>query len=436
MVNKVRRYDIDWLRVLALGLLVIYHIAVIFQPWAHYIYFIQSERPIEIIWLLMGLINIWRIPLLFIISGMGVCFAIGRRDWKGLLKDRTKRILLPLIFGSFCIVPIHNHIYQKFNQLEHAYWPNPGHLWFLNNIFIYVLLLCPVFFYIKKNPNNILFRSLKRAMKFPGLLYLFTIPFIIEAELVSPEHFSNYANTAHGFWLGLLAFCAGFIFISIGDEFWYAVEKLKIFSLVIAISLFLVRMILFQSEGPLFLTVVESWSWLFTVFGFGATYLNRSSGTLRYLSQAVYPVYILHMIFMNLGAFMILTQPIRIDMVTQVFHIEAGSPAQEAGLLAGDQITNAEALKSVKNSNVLLSVHREETILEITIAPRDGYTGAHLSPIPLFVPMFAPSDISAFRAFIDLILVIIITFAGSLLCYEFIIKRVKWLSPFFGLKIK
>ena len=97
MINKVRRYDIDWLRVLALGLLIIYHIAVIFQPWAHYIYFIQSQRPIEIIWLLMGLINIWRIPLLFIISGMGVCFAIGRRDWKGLLKDRTKRILLPLI---------------------------------------------------------------------------------------------------------------------------------------------------------------------------------------------------------------------------------------------------------------------------------------------------------------------------------------------------
>ena len=96
-----RRYDIDWLRVFALGLLIVYHTSIVFQPWSYFIYFPQSEEPLESIWLLMGLINIWRIPLLFIISGMGVYLAIRRRNWKELLKDRIIRILLPLIFGSF-----------------------------------------------------------------------------------------------------------------------------------------------------------------------------------------------------------------------------------------------------------------------------------------------------------------------------------------------
>ena len=64
-----RRYDIDWLRDFALGLLIVYHISIVFQPWSYFIYFPQSEKPLESIWLVMGLINIWRIPLLFIISG-------------------------------------------------------------------------------------------------------------------------------------------------------------------------------------------------------------------------------------------------------------------------------------------------------------------------------------------------------------------------------
>ncbi len=79
-----------------------------FQPWGVFIGFIQSAETSEAIWIPMALLNIWRIPLLFFVSGMGVCFALRRRDWKELLIDRSKRILLPLIFGSFFIVPILN----------------------------------------------------------------------------------------------------------------------------------------------------------------------------------------------------------------------------------------------------------------------------------------------------------------------------------------
>ena len=382
----------------------------------------------------MGLINIWRIPLLFIISGMGVCFAMRRRNWKELLKDRTKRILLPLIFGSFFIVPISGYLYQKFNNFDPMYFPNGGHLWFLGNIFIYVLILSPIFFFFKRNPDNILFRCFKWVLKFPSALYLFTLPFIIEVVLVAPpQGFASYANTPHGFWLGLLAFFTGFIFISLGEIFWRAVERIKIIALSIAIPLYLVRLLVFQLEEPFFLTVIESWSWLFSIFGFGATYLNKPSSTLSYLSKAVYPVYILHMIFLNLSASLILTKPTSVDMVTYVIFVEADSPAQEAGLIVGDQVSNPEVLKFAENSSAVLNVTRKVTTLDIKLIPEgNGYTGAHFSPIPYFVPIFSLSDATVFSGFLHFILVNILTLSGCLLAYEYFVKRIGWFRPLFG----
>ena len=384
----------------------------------------------------MGLINIWRIPLLFIISGMGVCFAMRRRNWKELLKDRAKRILLPLIFGSFFIVPISGYLYQKFNNLDPMYFPNGGHLWFLGNIFIYVLIFSPIFFSFKRNPDNGLFRCFKWILKFPAALYLFTLPFIIEVVLVAPpQGFASYANTPHGFWLGLLAFFTGFIFISLGEIFWRAVERIKIIALSIAIPLYLVRLLVFQLEGPFFLTVIESWSWLFAIFGFCATYLNKPSSTLSYLSKAVYPVYILHMIFLNLSASLILTKPASVDMVTYVIYVEADSPAQEAGLIVGDHVSNPEVLKFAENSSAVLNVTRKVTTLDITLIPEgDGYTGAHFSPIPYFVPIFSPSEATVFSGFLHFILVIILTLSGCLLAYEYFVKRIGWFRPLFGVK--
>ena len=48
-IEKIRRYDVDWLRVIALGLLVVYHVVVSFQPWATMIFFIQNENSLEVL---------------------------------------------------------------------------------------------------------------------------------------------------------------------------------------------------------------------------------------------------------------------------------------------------------------------------------------------------------------------------------------------------
>ena len=210
MLNS-RRYDIDWLRVIAIGLLVIYHIAVAFQPWGVFIGFIQNDESLEWIWTPMAMLNVWRIPLLFFVSGMGVYFAIQRRDWKALLLERSKRILIPYVFGMLAIVPLHIWLWKNYYHQDMAYTFNPAHLWFLGNIFSYVLIFFPLFFYMKKHPEGKFHQIMSKLMSNPVGLLLLMIPFIVEAELVQPESFETYAMNTHGFWIGMLAFLTGFL---------------------------------------------------------------------------------------------------------------------------------------------------------------------------------------------------------------------------------
>ena len=121
-MKKERRYDIDWIRVIAIALLLIYHTAIVFQPWATMIFFIKSNESLEGLWTVMSMLNIWRIPLLFFVSGMGVYFAIQRRDWLGLIKERAKRILLPFVFGCLVICPIHALIFVKYYDYFYVTW--------------------------------------------------------------------------------------------------------------------------------------------------------------------------------------------------------------------------------------------------------------------------------------------------------------------------
>jgi len=252
------------------------------------------------------MINVWRIPLLFFVSGMGVCFAIKKRNWKQLLLERTRRIFIPFLFGVIFIVPVHIFIWQKYYSQDMIYAPGEGHLWFLKNIFIYVILLSPVFFYLVSNKNGFLVRGLKNLFKNLLGLLLIVIFFVMEALLVNPEVYELYAMTWHGFFLGILAFFFGFSFILSGRTFWPMILKWRWLFLSLALILYLVRFVEFQLKSPNYLMAIESTMWIFAIFGFAYKYLNRPSKGLSYLSQAAYPVYIIHMIFLYLGSYMIL----------------------------------------------------------------------------------------------------------------------------------
>ena len=75
-----RRHDIDWIRVITIGLLLIYHTAIGFQPWGFFIGFITNNKFLQSLWTPMTMLNVWRIPILFYVSGMGLFLAVQNRN--------------------------------------------------------------------------------------------------------------------------------------------------------------------------------------------------------------------------------------------------------------------------------------------------------------------------------------------------------------------
>ena len=316
MLTNNRRYDIDAIRVIAIGLLLIYHASIGFQPWGLMIGFITTPKPWTALWTPMTMLNIWRIPLLFFVSGMGVYFAIQNRTWKQLLAERTLRIFVPFVFGIFCIVPIHVYILQSYYKTTPVYMADAGHLWFLGNIFVYVLIFMPLFFYLKKNEDGKFVSALKKMMRTPlGLLPVFAA-LIAEVLVINPIPYEYYVMNKHGFFLGMIAFFFGFCFVLCGEDFWRMIVKWRWLFLGAGIALFAVRQYEFQIQAPVmsFQLPIESFCWILSVLAFGHRYLNRPSHVLTYLSQAAYPVYILHMIFLYLGSALIFPLAIAVEL--------------------------------------------------------------------------------------------------------------------------
>jgi glucan biosynthesis protein C len=309
-----RRYDIDRLRVIAIGLLLVYHVAIGFQGWGAMIGFMVNEKTWESLWIPMSMINVWRIPLLFFVAGMGIYFSIQNRNWKQVIIERMRRILLPFVFGVFFIVPLYLCLLQFHYHWEYIYRPDPGHLWFLGNIFIYTLFLLPVFFFLKKKENGKMVSGLKKCMHTPLVLLLVIIVLVSEALLIKPVPYELYAMTWHGFILGMLGFFFGFCFMVAGTDFWRMMLKWRLLFFIAAISLFAWRLVQFQMRVPSFLLSIESVFWIFSAFSFGYRHLNKPDKILSYLSQAAYPVYIIHMLFLFLGSSLIFPLAINVGL--------------------------------------------------------------------------------------------------------------------------
>jgi len=307
-----RRYDIDWLRVIAIGLLLVYHTAIAFQPWGFMLGFITNDKPWDSLWIPMSMINVWRIPLLFFISGMGVYFAMQKRNWKQLLKDRAKRILIPFVFGIIIIVPVQEFIAQRYYLQPIEYIPNPAHLWFLGNIFMYVLLILPVFYWLVRNEKGKLVGWIRKILSHPLSLLIVTAAFISETVLVNPALYELYAMTRHGFFIGLLGFFSGFCFMLAGTPFWKMLLKWRWLFILTATTFYVYRLLQVQMKVPNIALAIESNCWIFSIFGFGYKYLNHPGKALRYLSSAAYPIYIIHMIFLYLGSLLLF--PLHVDV--------------------------------------------------------------------------------------------------------------------------
>ncbi len=317
MTEKIRRYDLDWLRVLVFGLLIFYHVGMFFVPWGWHI-----KNNVIYDWLQwpMLFVNQWRLSILFVISGMGTCFALSFRNGRQFAWERMKRLWLPLAFGMVVIVPpqvyIERLVSGAFSGNYGAFYTTVAfsgiypagnfswhHLWFLPYLLIYSLLLIPVFLYLRSNAQARLLQWLRKSLRRPLGLYVLIIPLYFTEALLEP--FFPVTHGLVGDWFAffnyMILFFYGFLLIRIQDAFWKALTQIKTKALAIGIFSFILLSLIWQLEDNIYVhftealvKVVNTWSWILVLFAYAAQFLNRKSALLSYCNTAVYPFYILH----------------------------------------------------------------------------------------------------------------------------------------------
>ena len=152
-----RHYGLDWLRIAAFALLIVYHIAMVFAPWP---WVIHSPYSLPELIVPMALLTPWRLPLLFAVSGFASWHLLRKSgDARTFLKARNLGLLIPLAFGMVVLIPVemwvrvaaagYPHGYLHFWAVDYwrigSFWgrefPSWEHLWFVVYLWAYTALL-------------------------------------------------------------------------------------------------------------------------------------------------------------------------------------------------------------------------------------------------------------------------------------------------------
>jgi surface polysaccharide O-acyltransferase-like enzyme len=316
-----REYGLDWLRVIAFVILIGYHTGMYFVPWPWSVK--NPETSQWLTWVLL-FFNRWRLPLLFFISGAGVWFNLRRRGYGQFALERLRRLLLPLAFGMFVIVPPQIYVERVLAGWHYAsyldFWgtvfsgvPYPKgnlswhHLWFLPYILTYSLLGLPLFAVLRRPAGRALVDRLARLCEYPGFVYLLNIPNIASGLILGPywpttnNLISDWAN----FTGSLITFLWGFLLCG-SDRFLGLIERRRreflCVAAVMAVLFYGIRLdhalaALTGLERRWIFTLVDAYfgmAMIFALVGWSRAKLNCDSAALRYANTAVYPFYIVH----------------------------------------------------------------------------------------------------------------------------------------------
>ncbi|HEX8232243.1 MAG TPA: acyltransferase family protein [Caulobacteraceae bacterium] len=114
-----RRLDLDWLRIGAFATLILYHVGMFYVPWDWHV---KSPRQIdELVWP-MSFFSPWRLTLLFLVSGAATRYLadklpLGRFAWA-----RFWRLFPPLLLAVFVVVPPQSY-YEIVEKIAYAGGP-------------------------------------------------------------------------------------------------------------------------------------------------------------------------------------------------------------------------------------------------------------------------------------------------------------------------
>ena len=329
MENPVfeRRYDLDWLRVIAFGILILFHCGMMFNTWDWHI---KNKDTTDSIEPFMNFLHQWRMPLLFVISGAAVWFAMERYTLEQYIGERNKRLLIPLLFGIFVIIPpqvYHERLFQgqsisflDFYRTVLQFVPYPAgnfswhHLWYIPYIFTFSMITIPLFRYWKSENGMIRLTLFVSKFESGSRILLWFIPLAMSEILLRP-FWPNNANNLLGDWAQftttLILFCTGFALAS-QNAIWTSIERFRYKALAVGAVSFALLFTVWQwdyepnaLEYALYLTLrsFNMWCWIIILLGFGRNLLNFNSAALKYANEAVYPFYILHQTITVVGGF-------------------------------------------------------------------------------------------------------------------------------------
>ncbi len=315
-----RRTDLDWLRVSAFGLLILYHAGMAWSGWSWHL---TSTDSID--WLREGMrfVNRWRMPLIFVVSGAAIMLALGTRSPGAFALDRVRRLLLPLAFGMAVVVPPQVYLERLYSGqfsgsflewLPQAFvgvYPAGNmswhHLWFLAYVLVLTFVLLPCLLWARSTQGRAAHARAGHLIARTGLQWLMPLPLAAAMLWLAP--ISHNTNGLIGDWYGLayygvLLLYGAFLFGS--PAVLAALNRQRFLSLAIGIAAYAlfyvvfvdgaVRPVIRPEDRPAYalLSAVNTMAWLFAILGFANRYLTRRPAFLAEASEAVYPFYMLH----------------------------------------------------------------------------------------------------------------------------------------------
>jgi glucan biosynthesis protein C len=331
--KKVRLYYLDWLRVLAFTAVFFYHCGRFFNESDWHI---KNSTTSTFVNTLMSFFELWGMPLIFIISGASIYLALRPHGTIRFLRERVLRLLVPLAFGILILSPPQiylerlNHgqfqgsfleylpIYFRDWNLWNGEFDWVGvHLWYLAYLFLFTLILLPLFAALKTSKGQRITRFLAQISTRRGVIFLWVLPGVVLIILSDPYGvMGSSPSEAVARLLFSIFVIYGFLMFS-DPRIRQAIIQQRRIALILALILILafptINGLLENDPSFLIFTLgmalagVLMWTCLLAVLGYGMHYLTANHRLLAYANEGVLPFYILHQpVILIIGYFIIL----------------------------------------------------------------------------------------------------------------------------------
>jgi len=335
--NIQRRYDLDWLRVLAILMVFIYHSSRFFNLEGWHVKNSVTYFGVEV-W--NGFATNWMMPLIFVISGASIFYALGKGGIGKFLKDKVLRLLVPLLVGAFTHASLQVYLERiTHGQFTGSYFeflpfyfqgvyddgdPTAGnfafhgmHLWYLLFLFLFSLVFYPLLRWLRGGGRSLL-AKLGDFLALPAAVYLLALPIILLLRFMDPNNpLRDIDPGGWGMAMYMCFFLAGFVIFSHHERLQASIRRLRWLSLGLGLVLLTAHLLFdFQAIRPAFgalsgllmsaIEAMAAWAIILAIVGFAMRHLTSHTPFLSYSNEAVLPFYILHQtVLLNVGYFVV-----------------------------------------------------------------------------------------------------------------------------------